>query len=404
VPLSSYGEFRRGGQGDERRRRVLTDTLGDSLDGDAPARTTARRANRITVEPKSAHYGDATFMDHPLRVTDLVPRRLTRFGLLFALGLAVIAGLELLHAWIPTLARYTGGRGLTAFDLRGSDSLAAWVSSSMLSLAGLTATLVYNVRRYRNDDYGGRYRIWLWAAMCCFLASVDVTATFHDAIRETMSRLSGTRVFGDGTIWWLAPWLFLLGGVGLRLVVDMCECRLSTTVFAGGVLAYAFSLALRFGLPLAVTSAVRVMVEQGANLVGGLLILLAVGLHARYVILDAEGLIHSENDDEADDEPEQEAEDDSVDEIPIVNRSKPLRTDLLEPRWGPPQPAHPSPQPPMKKPAVTLVSSTPTSSNTPPKLAGGLGQNTSSAQQKLSKADKKALRKRLLEMRHGREQ
>jgi hypothetical protein len=37
-------------------------------------------------------------------------------------------------------------------------------------------------------------------------------------------------------------------------------------------------------------------------------------------------------------------------------------------------------------------------------LAGGLGQNTSSAQQKLSKADKKALRKRLLEMRHGREQ
>jgi hypothetical protein len=342
-------------------------------------------------------------MDHPLRVTDLIPRRLTRFGLLLALGLAVIAGLELLHAWIPTLARYTGGRGLTAFDLRGSGSLAAWVSSSMLSLAGLTATLVYNVRRFRNDDYGGRYRIWLWAAMCCFLASVDVTANFHDAIRETMSRMSGTRVVGDGTVWWLAAWLFLLGGVGLRLVVDMCECRLSTTVFAGGILAYAFSLALRFGLPLSVTSAVRVMIEQGANLVGGLLILLAVGLHARHVILDAKGLIHSETDHETDDESEED-EEDSADEIPIVNRSKPLRTDLLEPRWGPPQPAHPSPQPPIKKPAVTVSTTAPTPTSPPPKLTGGLGQNTSATQQKLSKADKKALRRRLLEMRHGREQ
>lgn len=396
VPLSSYGEFRRNGQGDDRRRRVLTDTLGDALDGDSIASRSMPMATRTPPEPKSEHYGDASFMDNLLRVTDLVPRRRTTLAILFLLGAAIIAVLELLHVWAPGCAPYAGP-GAAALSLRSPANLSVWVASTMLSLSGLAAILVYNVRRYRNDDYRGRYRIWLWTALCCFLASVDTTAGFHEGFKETMSRVAGTRVYGDGSVWWVAAWLFLFGGVGLRLVVDMRECWLSSGTLIAASLAYGLALAGRFGLPL---GAHGVMVEEGAKLTGALLLLMAIATHARHVILDAEGLIHSDGEQEED-----EADDDEAyEEIPIVNRGKPARTDLSESKWQAPQAAHPTPQAPAKRPVFTPTPTpAPVAASPAPKpLAGGLGQPPQPHQEKLSKADKKALRKRLLDMRQQR--
>jgi hypothetical protein len=365
---------------------------------------------RPVPEYKSAHYGDASFMDEPLGVTDLIPRRYAHIALLYVLGLAVIAGLELLHMGMPSLARYAGA-GVSAFDLHGADSLAAWCSSTLLSLCGLVAILIYNVRRFRTDDYGGRYRIWLWAAICCFLASIDATANLHDAFKETLSRVAGTRILGDGAIWWVVIWLFVLGGVGLRLVVDMVECRVSVAVLSIAAVACLVPLAARFDLPLGFTGAGRVMFVEGAHLGGILTLLAALTLHARHVILDAEGLIHSD----AEEEDEEEAAEE-YDEIPIVNRSKPARTDLGTTKWGPPQAAHPAPSPPIKKPAPAVVSNPPvctasgslksaTSTSSAPtvSLAGGLGAVASPASKKLTKAEKKALRKRLLDMQRARE-
>jgi hypothetical protein len=339
-------------------------------------------------------------MDDSLRVTDLIPRRLTPFALLLVLGLTAIGSLELLHAWMPKLATYAGS-GVSAFDLRGANSLATWFSSTLLSLSGLVALLVFNVRRFRTDDYGGRYRIWVWAAVCCFLASIDLTASFHHAFKETLCRVSGTRIVGDGSLWWIVAWLFLLGGVGLRLLVDMSECRLSTAVLAAGFAACLFPIAARFGLPVGVTGTGRVMLVEGVHLAGILFVLTALGLHARHVLLDAEGLLDADEDDA-----------DAIDEIPIVNHSKSARNDLNATKWGTPQAAHPAPQPPLKKPttpvapARTVVgaakSAAAINSASQP-LAGGLGQTPPPQQEKLSKADKKALRKRLLEMREARE-
>jgi hypothetical protein len=328
-------------------------------------------------------------MDHPLRVTDLIPKRPTGLAILFLVGAGTIAALELLQAWTPRLAPYAGP-GAGAFSLRGPASLSIWFSSTVLSLAGLAAILVYNVRRLRSDDYRGRYRIWLWAAMCCFLASVDVTASYHEAFKETLSRVAGTRVYGDGSVWWIAAWLFLFGGVGLRLVVDMRECWPSTATLIAGFSAYGLAVAARFGLPLGTHG---LMIEEGAKLSGALLLLMAFVLHARHVILDAEGLLDG---DEEQDEAEEDAE---YEEIPIVNRGRPAaRSDLAGSQWQAPEPAHPTPQAPARKPAAPA----PASPAAKP-LVGGLGQPVQPHQEKLSKADKKALRKRLMEMREQRQ-
>ena len=137
------------------------------------------RAEGRGAEPKSQHYGDAAFMDDEMRLTDAIPRKLTTYLLLLLGGIAVIAGIELLHVWMPTMGAYTADHRIVAFDLTAEASLCVYFSSAALQMACLVAILVYMIRRHRVDDYQGQYRIWLWAALCWFVLSADEEAQLH---------------------------------------------------------------------------------------------------------------------------------------------------------------------------------------------------------------------------------
>ena len=119
-------------------------------------------------------------------------------------------------------------------------SLAGWFSSLVLLAASLVAVVVYTVRRHRMDDYHGRYRIWLWAAMCWFLLATDLSASLHEGFRDLMILLTGARLMGDGSIWWVIGYGLLLGSIGSRLLIDMWTCRLSSAamVLAGAVMSW----------------------------------------------------------------------------------------------------------------------------------------------------------------------
>lgn len=229
-------------------------------------------------------------MDESLRLVDLIPRRVLTFGLLLTAGLAVVAGLETLYAWssTPTLNQITTDGTVAAFDLDGEGSLAVWFSSVVLMLAASVAVLVYTIRRHKADDYRGYYRIWLWAAWCWLLMSIDETSSLHEGFMGMMTYLTGTSLYGDGSVWWMIPYFFLLGAVGSRLFLDMRPCRLSR----GALLVAAGCYAGAVGTQVLGDGLTRaVMLEEGAEMVGNLFLLLAMGLHARYVILEAEGLL-----------------------------------------------------------------------------------------------------------------
>jgi hypothetical protein len=309
-------------------------------------------------------------MDESPRVFDLVPRRLGVFALLLLASLAVVAGLEALYFWMCTagLGRITTDGAVAAFDLDGEGSLAVWFSSATLMLAAMVAVLVYAVRRHKTDDYRGYYRVWLWAAMCWMVMSIDETASLHEGFMGMMTHLTGTPIYGDGSIWWVVPYFFLLGAIGSRLLVDMRTCWLSSTALLGAGGCYALAVGTQVvgdGLTRAV------MLEEGAEMVGNVLVLLAMGLHARWVILDAEGLL-----------PRREA--------------KPEELQLARPweerpstaaNWMGVHPPHPAP-----RPAVTTRMP---AAEVQPMAAPVHG--------KLSKAQKKALRKRLIEQRLARQ-
>ncbi|MEX2119766.1 MAG: hypothetical protein WD847_09240 [Pirellulales bacterium] len=285
----------RSGQLDDRRRRVLTDeVIGSSVAAGEPSSAGRGSAGsggaRLRRTHHSRTYSEAAMERQP-RITDLIPRKHTTFVLLFLASLTVVAGLEALYAWMPTVAHMSTDGRVAAFDLDGEGGLCCWFSSLTLALASLVALLVYTIRRHKSDDYHGRYRIWLWAALCWMTMSMDEGGSLHEGFKEMMAHLTGRRVFGDGSIWWVGPYLVVLGVVGIRLLLDMRPCRSSVAAFLATACCYATAVLAQLEIVMAESGARGIMLEEGCEMVGNLCLVLAMALHARYVILDAQGLI-----------------------------------------------------------------------------------------------------------------
>ena len=391
------------GQRDDRRRRVLNETSAGTLAAAAP-KLRKRRAAKGWLG-KSKNYGDAAFLDEQPRVTDLLPVRMLPIIACFSAAFACLAGLDLLYVGVPQLALPSGQRRIAAFDLASSGSLATWFSSLLMFLAALAAFLVFTIRRHKNDDYHGRYRIWVWAAFCWTLMSIDEVSNLHEAFRDLMVRFCGTPLLGDGSVWWLILGLFLFGSVALRLLVDMRYCRSSCAAMVLAGLCYAMAAACHFGLVVAGEGERQVMVAAGAKMAGHLLLLLAIALHGRHVILDAQGLI-SQEPPKPKRKPAKQPEDGSSSSDDDLK--------IHPPHGGVPKPAMPlTPQP-----AAPLA----TTSAGPSTAGVAAGANGSSAvspgghagrvpppaaanagQRKLTKEERRALKKKLLQMKKQRE-
>lgn len=228
-------------------------------------------------------------IDRQPRVTDLVPQRYSVLFVLLVAGFALIAGLEAAYYWLPRWAHLTSDGRLAAIDLEGEGSLASWFSSTTLALAAVVATVVFSVRRHRQDDYHGRYRVWLWAAALWMTMSIDESASLHEGFKELASHFSGQRVYGDGSIWWIAGYGLIFAAVGTRLFLDMRCCRLSSTSLVLGVLCYVGAVATKVGIVPELHGSYAVMVKEGCEMVGNVLLLFSMAAHARYTIVDAQG-------------------------------------------------------------------------------------------------------------------
>jgi hypothetical protein len=243
------------------------------------------------VANQSDHYGGAFFMDEQMRLIDLVPRRLTILALWLAAGLAAITGLGVLHAWQSELSATIPGWQFAALDLTQRGCLGSWFSSLLLLAASTAAVLAYTIRRHRTDDYHGRYRIWLWAALCCFLSAADVAANLHEGLKQIMIYLTKTSIWGDGTLWWIIPYVLVFGILGSRLVLAMRPCRLGITTFLLAAAGYLVAAGMELGLASIGDAFQAVMIKSQAAMFGHLMLLMSMALNARYVILDAEGLL-----------------------------------------------------------------------------------------------------------------
>lgn len=230
-------------------------------------------------------------MDRQMRITDLVPQRYRVFALWFAIGAAVIGGLEALYHYMPRLGAHASDGRIAAFDLDGEGSLGAWFSSFSLGLAACLSLIILSVRRQRDDDYHGRYRVWFWAALLFFVMSVDECASLHEGFKEMMTGLTGYRLAGDGSLWWVLAYGLFGGVIGLRMVLDLRRCRAALTFLGLTAACYLVAVVVQLEWLLPERGAQGVMVEEGLEMGGNLLLLIGLGLYARYAMLEVQGLI-----------------------------------------------------------------------------------------------------------------
>lgn len=231
-------------------------------------------------------------MDVPRTLADLAPRRNATFAAWMCAGLLAVGGLEGLYAWMPRLAAMTTDGRVAAFDLEGEGSLAVWFSTGTMEMAALAAILVFVLRR--QTPGAGPARIWLAAAFVWLVMSVDECASLHEAFKELMSHAAGTRILGDGTIWWAGAYALVLSALGLGLLKAMWPCRSAIVALFSTAAFYATAVAAEMALLLPRKDETEVMLEEGCEMIGNLCLLLAMGLYARHAALAVEAAANAD--------------------------------------------------------------------------------------------------------------
>lgn len=282
MSFDPSGQFRRSGQRDDRRRRLLVE---EGLAGDDSVSTASASNGRGPAARRSRHYGDAEFLRRSRRLFDLLPRGWGAWFVLAALGLAVVGLIELAYAKLPP----EFVQATATFDLLAPGSLARWVGSLMLLTGAALSALIYAVRRHRTDDYRGRYRRWLVAAFVCAALAADEAAGIFPTLLTAVEHFSGSG-------WLRAHWPVLVGGLALaglslcfRPLWELRECPPALALAIASALTLTAAVVFRWMTWEWAAMQHHAMACKGADLAGYGLALLALGLFGRYCLLDAEG-------------------------------------------------------------------------------------------------------------------
>ncbi len=293
-------DFRRSGQLDERRRRVLRDELAqpaetESADAAPPCGGSAKGPVRA--------YSPAVLAERQLRVTDFVPVRPLWTAVTILLAVTAVATIECIHIHARTLdpasARnategvpYSGR--LAALDASQRGSPAAWFASLLLAGGAAFALVTFGIRLHRVDDYRGRYRMWLWTAAALAWASLDAATGIHDAVGLGLATAAGQTLATDSlaaasTISWLVLYGLLFGTLAIRLAIEVWSSLVALAALAvAGLLYLLAGLGALDMLPETgplVDSVVRTTIVLMAHVS----LVSAVALYARHVYLDATG-------------------------------------------------------------------------------------------------------------------
>ena len=207
----------------DRRRRVLY-----SQHDPTPSTAASRRARdklREARQPTKA-YGARVHRRLRGRWFSIVPVRSSTL----CMGAAIIGAVTLLLTYFhyaavtwPSLAY----RPEIARPLRldQSGSFGRWFICVLLAASSGASLLIYQLRRYRNDDFRGHYRLWRLVIFVLLATSVNSLVSVVDWAGALLDLAFGRRVAFSGYDW-LRIVLGLAGTIlAIRMVADVRRSR-----------------------------------------------------------------------------------------------------------------------------------------------------------------------------------
>ena len=275
-------------QANPRRRRVLADDLAA---GDAAAVRTV-----ISPHPRSHRridgYAPGAKPEQQRRISEFVPNTRLAFGLWFAAGVTVIGCLAAGQIWLPAITSRISTQAAVSLELGATGSLASWIASLWLGLAGVLSLLIYSIRRHKLDDYRGRYRWWIVGGTYCACNERRCDEAFINSSPRRwfmpygIRRAERQRMPRGG--WDVGASCF--AHVSARLAWEMRVCRPAMTAYLSAVALWICGLLIQItGVRLGL--ATSGLPAEIAKLLGHLSLLLGLSIYARHVILHAQGLL-----------------------------------------------------------------------------------------------------------------
>jgi hypothetical protein len=287
-------DFRRSGQLDERRRRVLRDELAQPAETESA--DSAPTGSGSAKGPVRA-YSPAVLEERQLRVTDLVPVRPLWAAVVILLAVTAVATIECVHIHTRTLnlggdARWAAH--IVSLDATQRGSAANWLAGMLLAAGAVLSLVTFGIRLHRVDDYRGRYRVWLWTAAALVWASLDVTTGIHDAVGLGIATLAGKTLENGSlaaacTISWLALYGLIFGTLAIRLAIEIwCSWPSIAALAIAGLLYLLAGLGVLDMLPHQ-APLVESVVQTSIVLLAHVALFSAIALYSRHVYLDATG-------------------------------------------------------------------------------------------------------------------
>ena len=236
--------MQQGRRTNDRRRRVLYSAHQAENESTSAASRRAAEKLREARCPQMA-YGSRVHRRIRGRWFSLVPVRLRSMLLvtasLFLLTTLLCVGHYAAVTWAPLSTRPMLARPLR---LDRPDSFGRWCMIAMLTVTAGIALMTYQLRRYRNDDFGGHYRLWRVVIVVSVLASVNVLASLVDWTGAIIDAGFGKRVALAGSDWVRLVVTFGGAVLALRMVAELWHCRTA--------LALMFTSCILFVIPEAV--------------------------------------------------------------------------------------------------------------------------------------------------------
>jgi len=211
----------------------------------------------------------------------LVPvRRRAMAGVaIVILGLAAIlcVGHWIAVIWQPLAYRPELARPLR---LDRPDSFGAWVRAAFFAAAAGTSLLVYQLRRYRNDDFRGSYRIWPPVIVLMIMSSLDAVCQLVPWGGELIEVVMGRRVALAGSDW--IRIVLTVGGIALamRVIAEVRHSKLAIVMMSSAILGFAIPIAARWGI-FASETPVRWLMITSAPMMASAALWVACGAYLR---------------------------------------------------------------------------------------------------------------------------
>ena len=282
-------QFRQNGQRDDRRRRVLrdelltsppaTDNQGQGSHGQAGDSKTATRG-----------YSTAVAVESQPPISCLIATRPWTLSVLLLAGLAVITGLQAAYA---NIFHGTAVRPdvTIALDVAARGSLAAWFSSVLLAMAAINSVLVYWLRSHKLDDYRGRYRVWLWAALGLLLASVDAGTGLHSVVAHLLADRFNTAWLQNPTANGVVILWLVLGSLGVRLGVEIWSSQLARLGLLVAGIGYLLVSLMQLEVIAIDSVMLTAMAKSTTLLLAHLTAAMTIAAYCRYVHLESQGTL-----------------------------------------------------------------------------------------------------------------